>query len=150
MNRTTNYMAALYCRLSKDDGTNADSMSILSQKAILKQYAEEKGIAIYDYYIDDGYSGTNFERPSFKKMITDIENGVINCVITKDLSRLGRNYLESGAYIEMYFPQKNVRYIAITDGIDTLNTYEMDIMPFKNILNEMYAKDTSKKGKECN
>lgn len=149
MNRTTNYMAALYCRLSKDDGTNADSMSILSQKAILKQYAEEKGIAIYDYYIDDGYSGTNFERPSFKKMITDIENGVINCVITKDLSRLGRNYLESGAYIEMYFPQKNVRYIAITDGIDTLNTYEMDIMPFKNILNEMYAKDTSKKVKSA-
>ena len=116
---------------------------------MLKQYAESNSIAIYDYYVDDGYSGTNFERPSFKKMITDIENGKINCVITKDLSRLGRNYLQSGAYIEMYFPQKNIRYIAITDGIDTLNSNQNDIMPFKNILNEMYAKDTSKKVKSA-
>lgn len=116
---------------------------------MLKQFAESNSIAIYDYYVDDGYSGTNFERPSFKKMITDIENGKINCVITKDLSRLGRNYLQSGAYIEMYFPQKNIRYIAITDGIDTLNRNQNDIMPFKNILNEMYAKDTSKKVKSA-
>lgn len=139
----------MYCRLSKDDGSTNESMSIHSQKAMLKQYAEQNNIAVYDYYVDDGYSGTNFERPAFKKMITDIENGKINCVITKDLSRLGRNYLESGAYIEMYFPQKNVRYIAITDGIDTINSYEFDIMPFKNILNEMYAKDTSKKVKSA-
>ena len=139
----------MYCRLSKDDGSTNESMSIYSQKAMLKQYAEQNNIAVYDYYVHDGYSGTNFERPAFKKMITDIENGKINCVITKDLSRLGRNYLESGAYIEMYFPQKNVRYIAITDGIDTLNSYEFDIMPFKNILNEMYAKDTSKKVKSA-
>lgn len=139
----------MYCRLSKDDGSTNESMSIYSQKAMLKQYAEQNNIAVYDYYVDDGYSGTNFERPAFKKMITDIENGKINCVITKDLSRLGRNYLESGAYIEMYFPQKNVRYIAITDGIDTINSYEFDIMPFKNILNEMYAKDTSKKVKSA-
>nr|WP_241003653.1 recombinase family protein [Streptococcus equi] len=124
-------------------------MSIWSQKAMLKQFAEKEHISIFDYYVDDGYSGTNFERPSFQKMIKDIENGRINCVITKDLSRLGRNYLESGAYIEMYFPQKNVRYIAITDGIDTLNSGEIDIMPFKNILNEMYAKDTSKKVKSA-
>ena len=149
MNRTKKYIAALYCRLSKDDGSTNESMSIYSQKAMLKQYAEQNDIAIYDYYVDDGYSGTNFKRPAFKKMITDIENGKINCVITKDLSRLGRNYLESGAYIEMYFPQKNVRYIAITDGIDTINSYEFDIMPFKNILNEMYAKDTSKKVKSA-
>ncbi|EHL16097.1 hypothetical protein HMPREF9629_01522 [Peptoanaerobacter stomatis] len=149
MNRTKKYMAALYCRLSRDDGNTGESMSIWSQKAMLKQYAEQNNIAIYDYYIDDGYSGTNFERPSFKKMITDIENGRINCVITKDLSRLGRNYLQSGAYIEMYFPQKNVRYIAITDGIDTSKSGETDIMPFKNILNEMYAKDTSKKVKSA-
>ncbi|HEL2311131.1 TPA: recombinase family protein [Streptococcus suis] len=149
MNRTKKYIAALYCRLSKDDGSTNESMSIYSQKAMLKQYAEQNNIAVYDYYVDDGYSGTNFERPAFKKMITDIENGKINCVITKDLSRLGRNYLESGAYIEMYFPQKNVRYIAITDGIDTINSYEFDIMPFKNILNEMYAKDTSKKVKSA-
>ena len=139
----------MYCRLSKDDGSANERMSIYSQKAMLKQYAELNDIAIYDYYVDDGYSGTNFERPAFKKMITDIENGKINCVITKDLSRLGRNYLESGAYIGMYFPQKNVRYIAITDGIDTINSYEFDIMPFKNILNEMYAKDTSKKVKSA-
>lgn len=149
MNRTKKYIAALYCRLSKDDGSTNESMSIYSQKAMLKQYAEQNNIAVYDYYVDDGYSGTNFERPAFKKMITDIENGKINCVITKDLSRLGRNYLESGAYIEMYFPQKNVRYIAITDGIDTINSCEFDIMPFKNILNEMYAKDTSKKVKSA-
>ena len=149
MGRTKKYMAGLYCRLSKDDGNTGESMSIWSQKTMLKQFAEQNDIAIYDYYIDDGYSGTNFERPSFKKMIADIENERINCVITKDLSRLGRNYLQSGAYIEMYFPQKNVRYIAITDGIDTLKSNETDIMPFKNILNEMYAKDTSKKVKSA-
>ena len=149
MSRTKKYVAELYCRLSKDDGNSVESMSIWSQKVMLKQFAESNSIAIYDYYVDDGYSGTNFERPSFKKMITDIENGKINCVITKDLSRLGRNYLQSGAYIEMYFPQKNIRYIAITDGIDTLNSNQNDIMPFKNILNEMYAKDTSKKVKSA-
>lgn len=149
MSRTKKYVAGLYCRLSKDDGNSVESMSIWSQKVMLKQFAESNNIAIYDYYVDDGYSGTNFERPSFKKMITDIENGKINCVITKDLSRLGRNYLQSGAYIEMYFPQKNIRYIAITDGIDTLNSNQNDIMPFKNILNEMYAKDTSKKVKSA-
>lgn len=149
MSRTKKYVAGLYCRLSKDDGNSVESMSIWSQKVMLKQYAESNSIAIYDYYVDDGYSGTNFERPSFKKMITDIENGKINCVITKDLSRLGRNYLQSGAYIEMYFPQKNIRYIAVTDGIDTLNSNQNDIMPFKNILNEMYAKDTSKKVKSA-
>ena len=149
MSRTKKYVAELYCILSKDDGNSVESMSIWSQKVMLKQFAESNSIAIYDYYVDDGYSGTNFERPSFKKMITDIENGKINCVITKDLSRLGRNYLQSGAYIEMYFPQKNIRYIAITDGIDTLNSNQNDIMPFKNILNEMYAKDTSKKVKSA-
>jgi tnpX site-specific recombinase len=149
LSRTKKYVAELYCRLSKDDGNSVESMSIWSQKVMLKQFAESNSIAIYDYYVDDGYSGTNFERPSFKKMITDIENGKINCVITKDLSRLGRNYLQSGAYIEMYFPQKNIRYIAITDGIDTLNSNQNDIMPFKNILNEMYAKDTSKKVKSA-
>ena len=149
MSRTKKYVAGLYCRLSKDDGNSVESMSIWSQKVMLKQFAESNSIAIYDYYVDDGYSGTNFERPSFKKMITDIENGKINCVITKDLSRLGRNCLQSGAYIEMYFPQKNIRYIAITDGIDTLNSNQNDIMPFKNILNEMYVKDTSKKVKSA-
>ena len=151
MNRTIKkrYVAALYCRLSKDDGNSIESMSISSQKMMLKQFADQQGISVYDYYIDDGYSGTNFDRPSFKRMIEDIENDKINCVITKDLSRLGRNYLESGTYIEMYFPEKRVRYIAVTDGIDTLNANDVDIMPFKNILNEMYAKDTSKKVKSA-
>lgn len=106
LGRTKKYVAGLYCILSKDDGNSVESMSIWSQKVILKQFVESNSIAIYDYYVDDDYSGTNFERPSFKKMITDIENGKINFVITKDLSRLGRNYLQSGAYIEMYFPQK--------------------------------------------
>ena len=149
MNRINKFVAGLYCRLSKDDGNTSESMSIQSQKSLLKQFAEDNEIMIYDYYIDDGYSGTNFNRPSFQKLKQDIECGNINCVITKDLSRLGRNYLESGAYIEMYFPENNVRYIAINDGIDTLkigsNSAQLDIMPFKNILNEMYAKDTSNK-----
>ena len=149
MNRINKFVAGLYCRLSKDDGNTSESMSIQSQKSMLKQYAEDNNIIVYDYYIDDGYSGTNFNRPSFKRMKHDIDNGKINCVITKDLSRLGRNYLESGAYIEMYFPENNIRYIAINDAIDTLktgtNSAQLDIMPFKNILNEMYAKDTSNK-----
>ena len=149
MNRINKFVAGLYCRLSKDDGNTSESMSIQSQKSLLKQFAVDNEIMIYGYYIDDGYSGTNFNRPSFQKLKQDIECGNINCVITKDLSRLGRNYLESGAYIEMYFPENNVRYIAINDGIDTLkigsNSAQLDIMPFKNILNEMYAKDTSNK-----
>ena len=149
MNRINKFVAGLYCRLSKDDGNTSESMSIQSQKSLLKQFAVDNEIMIYGYYIDDGYSGTNFNRPSFQKLKQDIECGNINCVITKDLSRLGRNYLESGAYIEVYFPENNVRYIAINDGIDTLkigsNSAQLDIMPFKNILNEMYAKDTSNK-----
>ena len=133
MNRINKFVAGLYCRLSKDDGNTSESMSIQSQKSLLKQFAVDNEIMIYGYYIDDGYSGTNFNRPSFQKLKQDIECGNINCVITKDLSRLGRNYLESGAYIEMYFPENNVRYIAINDGIDTLkigsNSAQLDIMP---------------------
>lgn len=139
--------AALYARLSTDDGNIGESMSIRSQKAILKRKAEEMGIYSYRFYVDDGYSGTNFNRPSFQQMITDIEAGKVDCVITKDLSRLGRNYLESGAYIEVFFPQHHVRYIAVNDGVDSSNTGEMDIAPFKNILNEFYSRDISKKVK---
>lgn len=98
-------ITALYCRLSQDDGNVGDSMSIQSQKAILEKFAREMGKIAYSFYVDDGYSGTNFQRPSFQKMIADIEDGKIDTVITKDLSRLGRNYLESGAYIEVFFPQ---------------------------------------------
>ena len=138
---------ALYTRLSMDDGNVGESMSIGSQKAILKRKAEEMGIHSYKFYVDDGYSGTNFNRPSFQQMIADIEAGHVDCVITKDLSRFGRNYLESGAYIEVFFPNHHVRYIAVNDGVDSANSGEMDITPFKNILNEFYSRDISKKVK---
>ena len=138
---------ALYARLSTDDGNMGESMSIQSQKAILKRKAEEMGIHRYRFYVDDGFSGTNFNRPAFQQMIADIEAGAVDCVITKDLSRLGRNYLESGAYIEVFFPQHHVRYVAVNDGVDSANTGEMDIAPFKNILNEFYSRDISKKVK---
>ncbi len=130
-----------------DDGNVGESMSIGSQKAILKRKAKEIGIHCYKFYVDDGYSGTNFNRPSFQQMIADIEAGHVDCVITEDLSRLGRNYLESGAYIEVFFPNHHVRYIAVNDGVDSANSGEMDITPFKNILNEFYSRDISKKVK---
>ncbi len=140
-------ITALYCRLSQDDGNVGDSMSIQSQKAILEKFAREMGKAAYSFYVDDGYSGTNFQRPSFQRMIADIEDGKIDTVITKDLSRLGRNYLESGAYIEVFFPQHHVRYIAVNDGVDSEQSGGLDITPFKNILNEFYSRDISKKVK---
>lgn len=140
-------ITALYCRLSQDDGNVGDSMSIQSQKAILEKFAKEMGKVAYSFYVDDGYSGTNFQRPSFQRMIADIEDGKIDTVITKDLSRLGRNYLESGAYIEGFFPQHHVRYIAVNDGVDSEQSGGLDITPFKNILNEFYSRDISKKVK---
>ena len=140
------YNTAIYCRLSLDDGNKGDSSSIRTQKMMLEKYALEHGFTIYDYYIDDGYSGLNFERPAFKKMMQDINDGKVNLVITKDLSRLGRDYLQTGYYTEQYFPLHNVRYIAVNDGVDTLIDNN-DIAPFKNILNDMYAKDTSRKVK---
>ena len=140
-----NRITALYCRLSQDDGNVGDSMSITSQKAILEKTAREMGFHNTSFYVDDGYSGTNFNRSAFKQMIADIEDGKIGTVLSKDLSRLGRNYIESGSYIEIFFPQHDVRYIAVNDGVDTINSSEMDITPFKNILNEMYSRDISKK-----
>ncbi len=115
----------------------------------MSRYCREHGFIICEYYIDDGYSGKNFDRPDFKRMISDIEDGKINCVVTKDLSRLGRNYLETGGYTEIYFPEHGVRYIAVTDGVDTLNGSTMDITPFKNLLNDMFVKDISKKVKSA-
>lgn len=112
---------------------------------MLRDFAKKNGMFQYEYYVDDGYTGRNFNRPSFQRMIADIEAGKIGCVITKDLSRLGRNYIEAGSYIEIFFPKHNVRYIAITDGVDSLTRQEMDITPFKNILNDMYSRDISKK-----
>lgn len=138
------YNVGIYCRLSKDDIGSGYSSSILSQKEILEKYVRENGWAIFDSYIDDGYSGTNFQRPSFQRMIDDVESGKINLVLCKDLSRLGRNYIMTGQYTEIYFPDRGVRFIALTDGIDTINS-DNDIAPFKNILNEMFSKDISRK-----
>ena len=140
------YKAALYCRLSQDDGLVGDSSSIQTQKMMLEKYANDNGIIIVDYYIDDGYSGTNFDRPDFQRMLNDIEDEKVNMVITKDLSRLGRDYIRTGYYIDFYFKDKDIRYIAINDNVDTLYDNN-DIAPFKNILNDMYAKDTSRKVK---
>jgi len=144
-NGQTRYNTALYLHLSKDDGTDSESSSIQTQKEMLTRYCRENGFAISEIYVDDGWSGTNSNRPSFQRMLSDIEDGKINCVITKDLSRLGRNYLETGGYTEVYFPEHNVRYIAVTDGVDTAKGSTMDITPFKNLLNDMYAQDISKK-----
>ena len=142
-------ITALYCRLSKDDGTNNESMSISTQKTMLKDYAKRNGFLNCQFYVDDGYSGTNYDRPAFRQLIEDIQDGEVSTLITKDLSRLGRNYLETGTYIEVFFPNHNVRYIAINDGVDSINNAQMDITPFRNIINEMYAKDTSRKIKSA-
>ena len=144
-NQSSQKITALYCRLSLEDGRENESMSISNQKLMLKDYAEKNGMFQYEYYVDDGYTGRNFNRPSFQRMIADIEAGKVGCVITKDLSRLGRNYIEAGSYIEIFFPKHNVRYIAVTDGVDSLTRQEMDITPFKNILNDMYSRDISKR-----
>ena len=140
MNRKSKFtqsVTALYCRLSIEDGRDNESMSISNQKAMLRDFAEKNGFLDYEYYVDDGYTGRNFNRPSFQRMIADIEAGKVKCVITKDLSRLGRNYIEAGSYMEVFFPQHNVRYIAITDGVDSLNRQEMDITPFNNSLTDL-------------
>jgi DNA invertase Pin-like site-specific DNA recombinase len=113
------YSVGLYCRLSKDDGTDSESASIATQKAILTDYAKERQWRVCKTYVDDGYSGTNFQRPQFQAMIADIEAGLVNCVITKDLSRLGRNYLDCGLYLEVFFPEHNVRYISVNEDTVT-------------------------------
>ena len=137
---------ALYLRLSRDDEQQGESGSIQTQRQLLTKYCQDNGFFIVGEYVDDGYSGTNFDRPGFQRMIDDIEDGKINCVITKDLSRLGRNYILTGQYTDFYFPSKGVRYIAVNDGIDS-DKGESEIAPFLNILNEMHARQTSKKVK---
>ena len=140
----TDKITALYCRLSQDDMLQGESNSITNQKAILKKYAEDNGFSNHVFYVDDGVSGTTWEREGFKAMLADIEEGKVGTVITKDLSRLGRDYLKTGEYIEIIFPDHDVRYIAINDGVDTLKS-ENELMAFKNIFNDWYARDTSKK-----
>mgnify|MGYP000757842777 CR=1 FL=1 len=148
MTKQPDKITALYCRLSRDDEQDGMSGSIKNQQAILEKYAQENGFKNTRVFIDDGWSGTNFERPSFQRMIEDIEAGKINCVVTKDLSRLGRNYIMTGQYTELYFPSHNVRYIAIDDGVDS-EKGESEIAPFKNIINEWVARDTSRKVKSA-
>ena len=140
------YNTALYLRLSRDDELQGESGSISTQREMLTQYCREHGLSIVGEYVDDGWSGTSFDRPSFQRMIDDIESGKINCVITKDLSRLGRNYILTGQYTDIYFPSRGVRYIAVSDGVDS-EKGESEIAPFLNILNEMHARQTSKKVK---
>ncbi len=140
------YNIGLYIRLSREDGDKHESESITNQKSLLLQYTKENNLRVYDIYIDDGFSGTNFDRPAFKRLISDIESKKINMVITKDMSRLGRDYIGTGELVEKYFPSKGVRYVAVTDNIDTyLDNSNNDIAPFKAIMNDMYAKDISKK-----
>ena len=141
------YKVGIYMRLSRDDLTR-ESDSIISQRTLLNQYIKENNYDLIQEYVDDGFTGTNFDRPAFMQMIKDIESGKINMIITKDMSRLGRDYIGTGELIEKYFPSKNIRYIAINDGIDTfIDNTNNDIAPFKAIMNDMYAKDISKKVK---
>lgn len=140
-------MAGIYIRISKEDANNKEeSESITNQRNLIKDYISKTNYVIFKEYVDDGFSGTTFDRPSFNQMINDIESGNINMVVTKDMSRLGRDYIESGYYIEKYFVEKGVRYIAINDHVDTyFNNENSDYVPFKAILNDLYAKDISKK-----
>ena len=137
-------ITALYCRLSKDDEQQSDSMSIKNQKLMLEKYALEHGYYSYEFYVDDGYSGVSFERPAFQKMIKDMELKKINRVIIKDLSRLGRNYILVGQYVEMMFPKYGVHFISVSENMDSA-IGNMDMMPFNNLMNEWYARDISKK-----
>lgn len=148
MEEKTNYQVGLYLRLSKDDMQQGESVSISTQRAILTDYCNKHQLAICKIYADDGYSGTNFDRPGFRALLEDVEHGIINMVITKDLSRLGRDYIMTGYYSEIFFQAKGVRYVAIGDNFDTLEGYN-EIAPFKNILNDMYARDISKKIKSA-
>lgn len=145
MLRQSGKITALYCRLSRDDELTGDSNSIVNQKAILSKYAKENHFSNPLFFVDDGYSGTNFNRPSWSELLEKIENGEVSTLIVKDMSRLGRDYLKVGFYTEVLFVEKGVRFIAINNGIDSANQQDSDFTPFLNIINEWYAKDTSKK-----
>ena len=140
------YHAALYIRLSKEDESEGPSQSVQNQESLLREFVQQHRLTVFDTYVDDGWSGTNFDRPSFQRLIADIEAKKVNMVITKDLSRLGRDYIMTGHYMERYFPEHRVRYISLLDGIDTgVDSTANDITPFRAIMNDMYAKDISKK-----
>lgn len=145
--KTKSFKVGLYIRLSREDGDKEESSSVTNQREILKRYvSEQENFFAVKEYVDDGWTGTNFDRPKFKEMIKDIEAGVIDTVITKDLSRLGRERLMVGYYTEMYFPEHSVRYIALLDNIDTyIDSGMNDMAPFKGVINDMYVRDISKK-----
>ena len=151
LNRQSSYFSAnekitaLYCRLSRDDELQGESNSIRNQKDILEKYALDMGFKNLEFFVDDGYSGTNFDRPSWNKLNGLIEDGKVENIIVKDMSRLGRDYLKVGFYTEVLFPDNDIRFIAINNGVDSNNQVENDLTPFINIFNEFYAKDTSKK-----
>lgn len=138
-------ITALYCRLSQEDDLQGESNSITNQKAILQKYADEHGFGNTMFFVDDGYSGTNFNRPDWQRLTGMIDEGRIGTIIVKDMSRLGRDYLQVGMYTEMVFPNNDIRFIAINNGVDSINGTENDMTPFINIFNEFYAKDTSRK-----
>ena len=148
MKRQQEEFTALYCRLSQDDGREGESNSIVNQKEYLMKYAKEHGFPNPKFYVDDGYTGTNFDRPSFKEMSADIEKGLVKTVIVKDLSRFGRNYIEVGSYSEIIYPEAGVRFIAIMDNVDTGSLESNEFAAFTNLFNEWYPKSTSKKVKE--
>lgn len=137
-------ITALYCRLSRDDGAEGDSNSVANQKRMLTKYAKENGFGNTRFYVDDGYTGTNFNRPGFQKLLEDIEMGYVSTIIVKDMSRLGRDYLQVGYYTDTYFPDRNIRFIAVNDCVDS-NDGENELAPFRNVMNEMYARDISRK-----
>ena len=147
MNRqlNENRITALYCRLSQDDGREGESNSIVNQKALLNEYARKNRFKNLRFFVDDGYSGTTFDRPAFREMEKMIENGEIGTVIVKDMSRLGRNYLQVGMYTDIVFPENDVRFIAINDNVDSAVQTEFDMTPIRNFCNELYARDTAKK-----
>ena len=137
-------ITALYCRLSRDDGTEGDSNSVANQKKLLTKYAKENGFGNTRFYVDDGYTGTNFNRPGFQKLLEDMEMGFVSAIIVKDMSRLGRDYLQVGYYTDTFFPDHNIRFIAINDCVDS-DDGENELAPFRNVMNEMYARDISRK-----
>lgn len=141
------YNTAVYCRLSSDDGQTGESCSIGTQKTLLTQFCKEYKFNVYDYYIDDGWSGTNFERPDFQRMLGDIEAGKVNMVIVKDLSSFGREYAQMGLFIEHYFEENNIRFLSVSENIDTINGTDNILMPIINVINSLYAKDCSRKTK---
>ena len=147
MNRQSGKITAIYCRLSRDDEQAGESNSIVNQKAILKKYAKEQGFRNIQFFVDDGFSGANFNRPEWQRMIALVEADQIGVLLAKDMSRIGRNYLEVGFYTEILFPKHNVRFIAINSGVDSANQMDNDFTPFLNIINEFYVKDSSKKVK---